>query len=232
MPHVHVIMYERFVHLCVCRFFVCVPQRGVVFLDMSPWLLFGCLLMWINRWRSVSRSHRAFLPQPQRTRAFVRFRSGLCAPSPTKGRFLIQPKVKRWWPRKGWGGSDRGWSKRANCSHLGHFPLWGGQREHSGTHWMPAPPTRLRLSSKASNAHFRVSAWSTVYTTPGCADWVNMDVHNRPNVWKKAGHTALGQSQWVSELLSIVSHSFFMSPGPNASCRAAGKTDGQFSRTR
>lgn len=114
-------------------------------------------------------------------------------------------------------GSDRGWSKRANRSHLGHFPRWGGQREHSGTHWMPATPTRLRLSSKASNAHFRVSAWSTVFTTSGCAVWVNMDVHNRPNVWKKLGTLHwVSHNGWASSCPLAPIHSS-LSPGPNAS---------------
>lgn len=64
---------HNFRTVCACtRFCACAKEV------QSVWMchlgcVFGCLLMWINRWRRRSQSHRAFLTPPQRRCAPARF---------------------------------------------------------------------------------------------------------------------------------------------------------------
>lgn len=106
----------------VCAFVRALVFVRVVFLDVSPWLLLGCLLMWINQWRGPPQSHRGFSTSATKETRFHSLRSNQCSPdSPSN------PRMERQWWRTavvelGWG----------NVCHLGHFPQWAGQTEHSG----------------------------------------------------------------------------------------------------
>lgn len=140
--------------------------------------------------------------------------------------------MDRQWQRKA--GGETGWGKQASHSHLGHFPLWAGQRALR-TDWMHAPPSGLRLSSKACNAHLRVSAWSTT-VPPGCTKWTNVYVNNRPDVWKNMGtphwvgpHQCRSFSQQVSliqyHILSNPSGTFYRSSLQHCNCGATMTAD-------